>query len=157
MIFFSYFQQAPNETFLRCSRIFFLFASLTHCVCCFFFSARVSYHSAVCSSLSIAINHFDTHTPQIHTANLFVVFFFALLFVRYTHAHQLFIWCAPIQATHVHRVRATRGTEHAKYHGTTDLSVITVVVFAFIPLSLSCVRLCKNNFCVWALRDAMTD
>lgn len=54
-------------------------------VCVFFLlylscSARVSYHFAVCSSLSIAINHFDTYTTN--TVNLFVFFSF-----RYTHAH----------------------------------------------------------------------
>lgn len=80
------------------------------------FSARVSYHFAVCSSLSIAINHFDTYTTD--TPAKFVLYDTILFYLflsfpcfRYTHAHIY---------SHMMRTITCISKEHAKYHGTTD-------------------------------------
>ena len=127
-------------------RYFFFFA---HSLYVFFFSARVSYHSAVCSSLSIAINHFDTHTTDTHSE--FVRLFFRSL-IRPIHT------CSPIihmmrtnTCERVHTVRATKRDRTRKIprNNRFECDYRCRFFFLFLYPSFSFVRSAmQNNFCV---------
>lgn len=152
--------------------IFFIFLFLSR------FAFLITLQSAALfqlqSIISIHIFTVETHT-RTHTHNVCDTIFFllSLLFSRwYTHAHTLTHMMRTI--TYMHRHTFT--TEHAKYHGTTDLRdyrcrflffFYSFILLFLILFTLCCavfllsfVRVCKKKklyFCVWALRDAMTD
>lgn len=105
---------------------------------CVSFSVRVSYHFAVCSSLSIAINHFETYTTDTpanslriwyDTIRFFFSFFFPISDIH-TCSH-LLIWCAPLHAYQ----KSTQNT--------TEQPITVAVVVAFCPSFSLSLDLCK--------------
>lgn len=136
-----------NSTFLLAPKMKLLFSSFFSAAAQLFslslvyvsFSARVSYHFAVCSSLSIAINHFDTHTTDTHSQKFRMCdssFFFALLFssLLFFHSDTHMLTINSYDAHHYMHTHETANTQNTTEQ---PICVITVVVFLFFLFSLS--------------------
>lgn len=147
-----------------------MFRFILFFLCCFSPFA-FSYHFAVCSSLSIAINHFDTHTTDTHSQKIqyvwFVFFsllcssllFSAFLSIGYTHAHINSYDAHHYMHTHTHTKQRTCKIPRNNRFVWLPLSFFFFLFFFFaLVYSLTLYGSdMQNYFCVWALRDAMTD
>lgn len=139
-----------NSTFLLAPKMKLLFSSFFSAAAQLFslslvyvsFSARVSYHFAVCSSLSIAINHFDTHTTDTHSQKFrmcdssFFLLCSSLLCFSFIRIHT----CSPLThmmrtITCTHTKQRTRKIPRNNRFVWLPLSFF----FSFFFLSLSCI------------------
>lgn len=165
---------------------FYLLRFFRWCVLAFLITLQSAAAAAAAALVQLqSIISIHIHS-QLDVCVCVVLFFSLLCFDDDTHMLTLThmmrtITCIGRRHTHTHFQRG-----HAKYHGTSNLCVITVVVFLFFALFsllFCCVLLifcsvvhtdcgisspffldCRSDmqkkniyFCVWAVRDAMTD